>query len=321
MDPVVSICIPTFQRLAYLKEAVAAALAQSISNIEVLISDDGSSEQIQAWSEATAQSDSRVRYRRNATNLGLGGNWNACVTAARGEWILIQGDDDRVLPNFCEVLLGIAAPESAVLFSNHYVIDSNGARLERESQEWTTRYARHLLQKGRVADSARCVWNNSVPMSSTLVRATHLKRLGIKVELNTPEIELFARLAAEGARFDHEPSYLTEYRIHAESATTSGLFSEHLFKYLEPIVVPTDVEPTKRTFMAALARSAVDRLLRSGSREGAAQIMRSAYYPRNWSNPALLAQALAVQVPAPLGIAAYLFARRIHEQSKLWRRR
>jgi glycosyltransferase involved in cell wall biosynthesis len=320
MDPVVTICIPTFRRLPYLKEAVAAALAQTVSDIEVLISDDGTSEQIRDWSEATAQSDPRVRYRRNATTLGLGGNWNECVAAARGAWILIQGDDDRVLPTFCEVLLSIAEPDSAVLFSNHYVIDSEGKRLAQESEAWTTRYGRDTLAKGKVDDPAQCVWSNSVPMSATLVRSTHIKRLGIKPDLNTPEIELFARLAAEGARFDHEPSYLAEYRIHPGSATTSGLFSEHLFKYLGPIIVPAPVERTKRAFMASLARSAVDRLLQSGDRMGAAEIMRSAYYPADWSDPTLLAQALAARAPASLGIATYRFARRVHELSKAWRR-
>ena len=62
-------------------------------------------------------------------------------------------------------------------------------------------------------------------MSSALVRSDAIKRLGIKTDLNTPEIELFARLAAEGARFDHEPGYLAEFRTHAESSTASGLFS------------------------------------------------------------------------------------------------
>src|SRR5580692_1858936 len=119
VTPAVTICLPTFRRLHYLKEAVAAAQAQSLRNIEVLISDDGDSAEIKRWSEGAVQADSRVRYRRNEKNLGLGGNWNECVSAARGEWVVIQGDDDRLLPPFCEVLLSVAAPDSTVLFSNH----------------------------------------------------------------------------------------------------------------------------------------------------------------------------------------------------------
>ncbi|HTA90130.1 MAG TPA: glycosyltransferase family 2 protein [Polyangiaceae bacterium] len=321
VTPAVTICLPTFRRLHYLKEAVAAAQAQSLRNIEVLISDDGDSAEIKRWSEGAVQADSRVRYRRNEKNLGLGGNWNECVSAARGEWVVIQGDDDRLLPPFCEVLLSVAAPDSTVLFSNHYVIDEHGSRLDEESREWTVRYGRHLLARGKVEHAARCVWSNSVPMSSALVRSDAIKRLGIKTDLNTPEIELFARLAAEGARFDHEPGYLTEFRTHAGSSTASGLFSERLVRYLEPIAVPSAVEDTKRTFMAALTRSAVDRLLRAGEQARAAEIMRSRYYPHSWTDPTLLAQALAVRAPAPLGARAYLLARRLHEARNSWRGR
>ncbi|HKO47014.1 MAG TPA: glycosyltransferase family 2 protein [Polyangiaceae bacterium] len=313
MTPRATICIPTFQRLGYLKEAVAAAQAQTEHNIEILISDDGESATLRQWAEGAARADSRVRYRRNEKNLGLGGNWNECVSEARGQWLVIQGDDDRLLPTFCERLLQIAASDSTVLFSNHYVIDERGDRLEEQSREWTVRYQRHLLPRGKVEDPVRCVWSNSVPMTAALVRTAAAQRLGIKTDLNTPEIELFARLAAEGARFDHEPGYLAEFRSHAASSTASGLFSERLVSYLEPIAVPDAVESTKRAYMAPLARSAVDRLLRAGERARALAVMRSRYYPRSLTDPALFAQAVAVRVPARLGTRAYLLARWLHE--------
>ncbi len=187
MTPVVTVCIPTFRRLGYLKEAVAAAQAQTLRDIEVLISDDGQSEELKRWSESAERADSRIRYRKNEKNLGLGGNWNACVSAARGKWLVIQGDDDRLLPTFCETLLRAASAESKVLFSNHHVIDERGARLDKESLEWTTRYQRDRLSRGQVADVARCVWNNSVSMTAALLRADAVRRLGVKTDLNTPE--------------------------------------------------------------------------------------------------------------------------------------
>jgi len=318
MTPVVTICIPTHFRLNYLKEAVSAAQAQTVQDIEILISDDGQSEEIKNWAESAERADLRVRYRKNQKKLGMGGNWNACIMAARGEWLVVQGDDDRLLPSFCETLLQIASPESTVLFSNHYVIDANGTRSEEESREWTARYHRDVLSRGKVPDAARCVWNNSVPMTASLIRSNAAKRLGIKADLNSPEIELFARLAAEGARFDHEPAYLAEFRSHAQSASANGLFSERLVQYLEPIPVPAGGEAAKRGFMEPLLRDAVDRLLRSGERDRAIELMRSRYYPHSFTDPALLAQALAVRAPLGLGIHAYLLARRVHEARSRW---
>lgn len=318
MTPVVTVCIPTHFRLNYLKEAVQAARAQTLQDIEVLISDDGHSEEIREWAESAVREDSRVRYRKNEKKLGMGGNWNACVVAARGQWLVIQGDDDRLLPTFCERLLAIASPESVVLFSNHYVIDGNGKRSEEESLEWTVRYHRDRLTGGKVQDVARCVWSNSVPMTASLIRSDAIKRLGIKTDLNSPEIEMFARLAAEGARFDHEPAYLAEFRSHGLSASANGLFSERLVHYLEPIAVPAGVEETKRAFMEPLLRDAVGRLLRSGERARAIEMMRSRYYPRNLSDPALLARALAVRAPLGLGTHAYGLACRLNEARSKW---
>ena len=103
----VTIAIPTFNRLDYLKEAVASALAQTYERIEVLIGDDGTTEAIREWCQSLASREARVRYQRNEKNLGLAGNWNALVDAARGRFLVIIGDDDRLLPDFVEKLVSI----------------------------------------------------------------------------------------------------------------------------------------------------------------------------------------------------------------------
>ena len=80
----VTIAIPTYKRLNYLKEAVTSALNQTYENIEVLISQDptkeGLNESIQCWCQSLASQNAKVRYQSNITTLGLAGNWNACAT-------------------------------------------------------------------------------------------------------------------------------------------------------------------------------------------------------------------------------------------------
>ena len=60
MTPRVTICIPTFKRLGYLKEAVTAAQAQTLRNIEILISDDGDSAELRRWSEERSAEPTRA---------------------------------------------------------------------------------------------------------------------------------------------------------------------------------------------------------------------------------------------------------------------
>lgn len=309
----VTIAIPTYDRLEYLKEAVASARAQTYSDIEVLIGDDGTSQEIKTWAESIAGIDSRVRYQRNERNLGLAGNWNALADAARGEFIVIIGDDDRLLADFVEKLVELIQGAS-VAFSNHFLIDSAGQRLDRESVECTKHYRRDGLSAGVIADAAACVWQNSVPMSAALLNNRDLRRLRFKEDLNTPEIEFFARLANEGTRFVFTPEYLAEYRTHLASATTKGLRSEILAKHLSRIPVADHIEPFKRDFMAGVLIDAVSRSLHRSDRGAAREFLKSKYYPRTWrgmkSALTFLAQEVCTGLPAAIGCGAYRLMQR-----------
>lgn len=318
-DTLVTIAIPTLERLDYLKEAVASARAQEYARVEILVGDDGRDEALREWCLAQAAADARVRYLRHERRLGLAGNWNALADAARGRYVSIIGDDDRLLPSFVGTLLEAATPTTSVVFSNHYLIDERGRRLEAESAECTRAYGRDLLPAGRVADAAAAVWRNSVPISAALVRTADVRRLRFKEDLNTPEIELFVRLANEGGAFVFVPAYLSEYRTHARSATAAGLRSERLAPYLIGLPAPAGAEKQKRRFMAPLLADAVGRSLQSGDREAARGFLKSDYYPRlagdgRGALKDLLrggVQRVCAWLPAPVGCAAYRALRRV----------
>lgn len=279
MNPLVTIAVPTYDRLHYLKEALASALAQTYAHVEVLVGDDGGSEELGEWCRALSLREPRVRYRRNPRRLGLAGNWNELVRAARGEFIVIIGDDDRLLPDFVEKLVALMRPGISVAFSNHYLIDAGGKRLEAESVRHTQRYRRDTLPAGEVESPAACVWRESVPLSAAMTRTEEMRRRPFKEDVNMPEIETFALLASEGGRFVFTPEYLSEYRTHAESYTAKGLTSETLVKYMLPIPVPPEVERDKSEFMAALLVGAVSRSLQKGDWEAARSLLDKEYYP------------------------------------------
>jgi glycosyltransferase involved in cell wall biosynthesis len=295
MAPLVTIAIPTYDRLEYLKEAVASALCQTYGNIEVLISDDGPAESIRQWSEAVAANEPRIRYRRNARTLGLAGNWNALTDAARGEFIVIIGDDDRLLPAFVSKLITAIQPNCQVAFANHYLIDEHGHRLEAESARHTRFYRRDRLPAGKLSTPSAVVWQNSVPISAALIRTSDVRRLRFKEDLNTPEIEFFIRLAQEGGSFVFSPEYLSEYRVHGKSETSAGLRSEKLARYLLPMSVPHEVECYKREFMSPLLTNAVGRCLRQGDYGSARAFIRSEYYPRLRWNGSIMSNGPTAQ--------------------------
>lgn len=78
--------------------AIASALGQSYSNIEVIVSDNASDDGTQ---EAVAAiSDSRIRYSRNSTNIGPGGNWQKAIQLAQGYYCSWLQDDDLIVRDF-----------------------------------------------------------------------------------------------------------------------------------------------------------------------------------------------------------------------------
>lgn len=294
--PAVSICIPTFDRLTFLKEAVASARGQSISDIEILIGDDGDSAELRRWCLSEAVADPRLRYLKTPRRLRLAGNWNFLAREARGEFLALIGDDDRLLPEFAERLLREVKGTVDVVFSNHFLIDEQGNRLMAESRATTRRYSRDTLPSGALEHPEITTWKNSVPISASILRADMVRRLGFKEDLNTPEIELFVRLAAQGGRFVHVEDYLCEYRIHPRSETSAGLKIDRLVEYLAPIAVSPEVEATKRALLDPMTIRGVGIRLARGDVQGARSLLRSSYYPRSMT-ARTLAQRILLALP------------------------
>ena len=319
--PYVSICIPTFDRLTYLREAVASARAQTMQNIEIVISDDGDSSELKAWCQGQAALDARVRYEKTPRRLRLAGNWNFLVGLARGEYVTLMGDDDRLLSTFTECLADTAHRYQAdVVFSNHYVINAKGEQLREETAASTRDYRRATLKGGPVDDIHNLVWSNSVPMAASIVRTTAVRRLGFKADINTPELELFVRMAVEGACFVFVPDYLMEYRVHDTSETSRGLTVDRLAEYLQDIIVPASAESAKREILQILLVGGVNRRLNHGDVPGARSLKGSPYYPRGVTSASVAAQRVLLALPDPFVAPAYVSVRRLARALRTVRR-
>jgi glycosyltransferase involved in cell wall biosynthesis len=299
--PLVSICIPTHsaQRLRYLREAVESARSQTHGDIEILISDNGSDAPIRAFAEEQMGLDPRLRYRRNEPSLSVGGNFNAALQDARGDYLLFVGDDDRLLPRCVESLLAACDQGTTAVFSNHYIIDSEGNRLEEATYRNTVTYARDRLPGGAVADPLACAWRQTMCLIGCLFRSADLQSVGLRTDIRSADFELFIRLANRGYAFAYVPAYLCEYRVHPRSLTSSGAHDEGLFDILEQIPVPSRLEPLKRDLLSRVLVDAVSGALKTGDVRRAREMMHQRYYPglRDRNAQVLVQRALALLPP------------------------
>jgi glycosyltransferase involved in cell wall biosynthesis len=92
--PLVSIGIPTYNREKLLGRSIESALNQDYPNIEVVISDNASTDATQSVCAAYCLQDPRVTYERLPRNLGATANFSAVLARARGDFFVWLGDDD-----------------------------------------------------------------------------------------------------------------------------------------------------------------------------------------------------------------------------------
>lgn len=96
--PLVSVVIPTRNRLETLRPVVEGIQGLTGSRLEVVIQDSSDGDDVRRWAGGLLR-DPRIRYFRTAGSPGMCENFNAGVTNARGEYVCVIGDDDGISPS------------------------------------------------------------------------------------------------------------------------------------------------------------------------------------------------------------------------------
>ena len=111
-SPEIIIIVPVYKVEKYLNECIDSILAQTFTDFELILVDDGSPDNCPALCDAAAKKDSRVRVIHQQ-NKGLSGARNAGIDVARGNWLGFVDSDDMIDPTFCEKMLYAAVQAGA----------------------------------------------------------------------------------------------------------------------------------------------------------------------------------------------------------------
>jgi glycosyltransferase involved in cell wall biosynthesis len=308
----VGITTYSLSRLRYLKEAVESALGQTYSNIEVLISqnphpDPSATQAIAEYCREQARRDPRVRHKINARNLGPVANMNSVADEARGEYLALIGDDDRLLPDAIEKMLAAAAPETSIVFCNLYIIDSEGRRLEQDSLECTRWYGRDRIPAGPVASPEMWAWRLSLSNEAALIRTSDFRRVRFAEDILVCDVEFFIRMARQVGDFVFVPEYLSEIRSHGESMTANYMTGyDVLVSRLERLAVTADVEPYKTKLLEYLKFHAVSQALLAGQARHAREMLRTRHHHVGVRAACRrIVMELCARLPGDIGISFY----------------
>lgn len=127
--PKVTIAIPTLNRVGYLRLALESALRQTYGHLEVVVSNNASTDGTASYLDSCT--DPRIRILRQTELLPMTENWNACLAAATGEYFLLLSDDDILDPNAIRELVAGYGPHDGhsapgVVYSGGGFINSAG---------------------------------------------------------------------------------------------------------------------------------------------------------------------------------------------------
>lgn len=171
-QPLVSIGMPTYNRAdGYLPWALDSALNQDYPNLEIIVSDNASTDRTEELIQSRI--DPRLRYFRHKENIGGTNNFNFCLEQARGAYFLLLHDDDLIDPDFVSVCVRAlqGRTDVGVARTGIRLIDGDGRAL-REKEN---------LAAGLSFEDFLRAWFNGrtwhyVP--NTLFNTDGLKRLG-----------------------------------------------------------------------------------------------------------------------------------------------
>lgn len=204
-ESLVSIIIPYFRGPGFLKEAVASALGQAYSQIEVIVVDDCSLEE-KAQAALSAFTDSRIRIISHEKNRGAAAARNTAGMAARGQFILPLDADDRLDPRYVQATIPyLADPKIGGVYT---AVKSFGGDEAIYAQDWTV---------------SGIVSGESGALICMLYRKELFDQLGgYDVRWRVGEdSDFYLRAVAKGWEFKRLEEVLYYYRKHDSSVTSN----------------------------------------------------------------------------------------------------
>lgn len=222
VPPRVSVVIPNFNTAHWLPGAIASVLAQRFRDFELVVLDNGSTDDSAAV--VARYDDPRVSFRVNERNIGFFGSVRKGCLTARGEFVLVIGSDDILDPGFLEAAVAFldAEPGCAMVHGPAAWIDPQGRRFGTSDRSWAR------VTQGTAAMPA--IFSKGFCFSSMVMRTAAIRATGPFDESFDALVDvwLFARMCLEGD-VGYLDSILCEYRIHPDAMSMPLYRSNDMF--------------------------------------------------------------------------------------------
>lgn len=269
--PRVSVIIPTYNRVGMLKQAIESVLAQTFQDIEIVVVDDGSTDNthqmLTAYHHCVHYIYQENQERSAARNHG--------AASSKGEYLVFLDSDDLLLPNMLRLLVAAldCQSELGLAAGGYQYIDENGQVL-RQIKPWLN---------SRTITFETLLFSGLVPTSAVMVRRCWHERVGgFDTKFVGPEdMDFWYRLSLAGCCMAWEPSIVCQYRIH-ESNSINNIRQHYAtyFAVLDDLFarceMPMDFLKRKQEKYTQVRLDEIGRLFAAGELEEARALLEYA---------------------------------------------
>ena len=243
-QPLVSVVIPTFNRAEFIKKAVQSVLDQTVRDLEILVVDDGSSDNTEET--VNAFNDTRIRYYRFAHNGFPAYPRNRGIELARGEYIAFLDSDDIWLPNHLELCQKALSGNGGAdgVFTDFYKIYNDSIMIP---QKATKRKYNSSTLKGMVSNFSSIGAASNVVVRKSVFNGTGLFNEN-KDMAGSEDWQMWVRIAWKSV-FTVVPTETVIYRVHGGNLTLNPDKIERSTKAaLDSIFAHPEISPVVRSF-------------------------------------------------------------------------
>jgi glycosyltransferase involved in cell wall biosynthesis len=249
MRPAISVCVPTYNGVKYLRECLDSILVQSFENFEVIIVDDQSIDATFDLAQEYVARNARIRLFRNPRNLGMVGNWNRCLDLAEGDWIKYLFQDDRIVPHCLEHLFKESRPDVPLtVCQRDFLFDDVSATVREGYENLLSNFqvAKMFPDAGHISAERFC--NASIDHlavnfigepTAVMFHRDVPERFGwFNPEfIQICDFEYWARIASHTG-FIAVPDTLASFRVHAQSTTAAnGALRHFRTEVIDPLLL------------------------------------------------------------------------------------
>ncbi len=299
----ITICIPTYNRLPLLLEAIASCAAQTIDVWEIAISDDSTNDETEKAIADHALAH-RIQYVHNRPALRQAANVNQLFGMVRTPYLLLLHDDDILMPTALEVLLPVLEKDGSLVaaFGKQYLMANDGTLLLEESKKLSLKYFKTEETANR---RQRGFWSALVqqfPNDAYLVRTEAARAVRYR---DLPEIggacdADFGYRLAEHGDFYFADEYTAAYRLTDSSISSTGLKQSiaRMYFLIRELRLPPDLEPVRDRRLREIARTAMTGWMLEGESRKAFVVWASA--PYGWkrrASPKGIVQLVSLVMP------------------------